>query len=328
VARYRELSANDPTFESDLAGALTNLGAAHRDLRRTAEAEVVTREAVALYRTLAVSQPKLRPHLASALHNLADYLRNGEQVDEAEASAREAVAILRTEVDADASLGPELAMALAGLAECLRAQGDPVEAVRVARESVQLYRPAASLRPPPQLASALTTLVAGLRAGGRGREALVAAREAVDLFRETSRFDSAWRPALGGALVNHAVCLLETDDAVSAVDAGLEAVAVLNEVVPEGPQYLGYRAYARYILSVALRTRETVGPGGGTALAVAHEAVTDYRRAVAEGLADASALGRALMNRAACHESAGASAAGAKDRREAANLTCADPDDR
>ena len=92
---YRPLARDNPAYQPNLAGTLTNVGIRLGGLGRDSEALAVTEEAVSLYRPLARDNPAHQPNLAIALGNLGVHMGRMGRDSEALATTDEALGLWR-----------------------------------------------------------------------------------------------------------------------------------------------------------------------------------------------------------------------------------------
>jgi len=117
-------------YQPELAGALNNLGAVLRHLRRYEDALAAQQDAVDLYRQLAAQPGRYQPDLAHALRNLGTTLHNLGRYEEELAKYQESLTLMTAAARDQPRYGAE-AMALDRLIRtCLIQLGREEESIK------------------------------------------------------------------------------------------------------------------------------------------------------------------------------------------------------
>lgn len=218
VARYRRLTAVEPSYRTALAAALLQTGRLLAHLDRPAEARARCEDAVARYRALADEDPAALPQLATALSGLAEALHRGGGLRRALTVSREAEEIHQRLADTDLRAfiraAPQQTALTHQRALLLADAGRHREALTVAEHTVGNLRrllpqdPAART---PDLAAALLLLGVQLGRARRTAEAVAAADEAIDLYRPLVATRHDLLPRFATALHDLGALLAEAD---------------------------------------------------------------------------------------------------------------------
>ncbi|MFG2539396.1 tetratricopeptide repeat protein [Streptomyces sp. NPDC048511] len=249
---WRSLVAADPrTYETGLAGALTDLGIRLARVGRREEAVAPAQEAVRICRHVAETaaseaddsaeaRTDADDGLATALNELGIRLSEVGRREEAVTAATEAVAIRRRL----ASTNPEayeegLAAALNNLGSFLSRAGHRNETLEIGQEVLAIQRRLAAedrAAHEPQLATALSNLGIHLWEAHRMDEAHVLTREAVAIRRRLADVNpAAYESHLADALANLGAHLAGAGFLEDAVPPTAEAVAIQRRLARANP---------------------------------------------------------------------------------------------
>ncbi|MEB3166913.1 MAG: CHAT domain-containing tetratricopeptide repeat protein [Cyanobacteriota bacterium] len=237
AALLRAVTASQPRWRAELAGALQNQARSHADLGEYRQALPIGQEAVALARTLVAGDAQGPLLLARTLIDLATVLDELGRLPEALAAGAEAVALLRRQAASQPDLTAELALALQNLGAHHTRLGEERQALAATREAVDLYRRLASVDPFERttLAAALLNLGSNLSTVGRPQEALAPSLEAVALMRALARSNPLARLDLAESLNSLGVRQAEVGQLAESLRSAEEAVALLRDLAAAEP---------------------------------------------------------------------------------------------
>jgi hypothetical protein len=299
AAIWRRLSADDSSYEANLASSLTNLGNRLHPLGRGDEAVLALEEAVAIRRRLASRTFQDQSSLASSLRVLGSSLSAAGRKSEALTVTQESVTILRRLATDDAeSYADSLAVSLHNLGNRLSELGRAREALAATQQSSIILRRLTDEDEgvhAPNLAKSLYNLGKDLQEAGRIDDSIAATKQAISIYRRLARSNpTEYELLLAWALLNLAKCLRGTDMVNDALAATQDAAVAWRQLAEADPasyevQFSGTLMELSGLLAMSGRWNE--------AAAASEESVNIRRRLLQTGSTIGGiALAKALIN--------------------------------
>lgn len=239
VEIYRELTAEDPAHQADLANALTNLAGPLDACGRLDQAVAAAKEAWEIRAGLHAAEPDVhKADLAQACSNVAVLLFRHGDFEEAIAIAEEAMDAYEELIESDpGSHAGALAAVHANLGMML-SEIDSARALRLTARAVDVFTELTAQdlgQFSPDLADSMSNLASNLADSGRTVEALQIADKATLIYRRlVDANPQAYEPGFVRLLSNTAATLYEEGKTEEAFVVAQAAADIHERLTPRG----------------------------------------------------------------------------------------------